>query len=110
MATDKARRDSQLDEIERLAQLQDRLNCQKITSRESEVLAVLAVFENHGKDLVYERGSAYLGLHRISAGLMFSLIHKMLISETSQMGNEPEHYRINETGRHALAYHWGIEV
>lgn len=78
----------------------------KLTRREAEVLAVLCVF---GRDetLDYERGRAYFGAVSISARLVMSLLRKCVISPCLSSG--VERYRINETGRVALADHWGVD-
>ena len=77
-----------------------------LTRREAEVLAILAAFPE--ELLIYERGSAYMGLQAVGKNIVFSLIRKMLISEEEYAGGA-EHYQINDTGRNSLKIHWGIE-
>ena len=78
----------------------------RLTRREADVLAVLAAFPE--ENLIYERGSAYMGTTRISARVVFSLIRKILISLDSGMVEKVEYYRVNGTGLAVLRRHWGI--
>lgn len=75
-----------------------------LSPREAEILAVMLAFD---EELIYERGSAYVGLIKVSARLVFSLIRKAAVSESSP--GPAEHYRINSTGCKLLSNHWGIE-
>jgi hypothetical protein len=78
-----------------------------MTRRTAEVLAWLLAFD--GEDtLVYERGTAYFGTKRVGAGLVLNLIRAMYVSGAGGRPNEVEHFRINETGRAALAEHLGV--
>lgn len=79
-----------------------------MTRREAEVLSWLAAFK--GKDeLIYERGRAYFGHHRIAARLVWNLIRNMWISQAQgTVVGEVELYHINETGMKALEEHLGI--
>ena len=84
------------------------MGSEALTRREAEVLAWIATFREMD-ELIYERGKAYFGHHRIGAGLVMNLIRNMYISATGSTVGSVEHYHINETGLAALKNHLGID-
>lgn len=66
-------------------------------------LAVLRKMRDEDEELVYERGSGYVGTNRISAMTVFALLRAAAVSmdQGSTVGKF-ERYTINETGREIL--------
>ena len=83
----------------------------RLTRREAEVLAIMQGLD---EELVYERGSAWVGGTRVSARLVFSFLRQMFVrsmSDSSEVGRPGhlERYRINSTGVKALRDYWSID-
>lgn len=78
-----------------------------MTRREAEILAVMLLFD---KELVYDRGTAYVGTVRIGRATVFRLLHKCYITLAgdSHVGDF-ERYTVNGTGKRALREHWGVD-
>ena len=82
-----------------------------LTRREAEVLAVMQALD---EELVYERGTAYVGSTRVSARLVFSFLRQTFVrsmSDASEVGRPGhlERYKINSTGVKALRDYWSID-
>jgi len=70
-----------------------------LTKREREVLTIMADHrDDEAGEIVYERGTAYLGDTRIAARTVFALIRLYAISANNPDPRMVEYYRINETG------------
>lgn len=79
-----------------------------MTRRQAEVLAWLKAFPND--ELVYERGTGYVGLQRVSGRTVFALIRSMYLRQCHDTNiGKVEHYQINETGEDALREYLGTE-
>jgi hypothetical protein len=77
-----------------------------LTKREAEVLAILQAAD---AELVYEKGTAYVGHQRVGGKVVNMLLFKMCVSQSAGELGGYEVYQINETGRKALYQHWGLE-
>jgi hypothetical protein len=71
-----------------------------LTKRQLEVLTIM---RDEEEELVYERGTGYVGDSSVSGRTLFALLRCCAIS--AEVGSEPggfERYTINETGRNLL--------
>ncbi len=77
-----------------------------MTRRQAEVLAIMWAAD---EELVYERGTGYVGMSPVGPRTVFALIRMMAISldSTSTEGNF-ERYTINETGKDLVEEYWGL--
>ncbi len=91
----------------------ERQASRRLTRREAEVLGALVAFADEPDgELVYQRGTAWLGLQKVSKIIVFSLLRSMFISLRGGLDEVTygvEHYHVNETGKEALWDHWGID-
>jgi hypothetical protein len=76
-----------------------------LTKRQLEVLRMMADAEDReefdGAELVYDRGTGYVGLERIGGRTLVALIKACAISQSSINGGT-EVWTINETGRQLI--------
>lgn len=71
-----------------------------LTKRQRQILTLM---RDKNEELVYERGSGYVGLERVGKASVFALIRLMALRHE---GGDPggfERYTINQTGRDLLA-------
>lgn len=67
-------------------------------------LQILRLMRDSDEELVYERGTGYVGIEKVSAGTVFGLLR--LCAIRMEAGSEVggfERYTINSTGRELLA-------
>jgi len=79
------------------------LNCFTLTKRQLELLAIM---RDADEELVYERGTGWVGDTRVSARTLFALLRACAISldqYSAQPGEGLERYTLNETGRNLLS-------
>ena len=73
-----------------------------LTKRQIEILEIMYNNENTDDgEIVYEKGTGYLGLERIAPRTIFALLRLCCISLDQYPGNI-ERYHINETGENFL--------
>lgn len=73
-----------------------------LTKRQIEILKIM--YDNEDTDdgeIVYDKGTGYVGLEKIAPRTIFSLLRLCCIS-ADQYGGAIEHYHINGTGEDFL--------